>query len=137
MNVEKKKDGDSAVKLAVKVEPPEIAGEYRKVQDMFFREASIPGFRKGKVPRPVVMQKFGDGIKEEAKNACLRKFGQQAVKESGLEPVATPSATDVEFDPEKGMSFTVVVEVRPEFDLPKYKKLAIKGGDTTVKEEAV
>ena len=137
MNVEKKPDEGCTVKLIVKADAAEIADECKKVLNTFLREASIPGFRKGKVPLAVIQQKFADGIKQESEQACFRKLYPQALKEAAVEPIELTGVTDVLLDPATGFSFTAIVEVRPEFSLPKYKKLAVKAGDTTVKDEAV
>ena len=137
MNVEKKPDEGCTVKLIVKADAAEIADECKKVLNMFLREAAIPGFRKGKVPLAVIQQKFADGIKQESEQACFRKLYPQALKEAAVEPLELTGVTDVQLEPATGFSFTAIVEVRPEFSLPKYKKLAIKAGDTTVKDEAV
>ncbi len=137
MNVEKKPDEGCTVKLIVKADAAEIADECKKVLNTFLREAAIPGFRKGKVPLAVIQQKFADGIKQESEQACFRKLYPQAVKEAAVEPIELTGVTDVQLDPATGFSFTAIVEVRPEFSLPKYKKLAIKAGDTTVKDEVV
>ena len=135
MNVEKKPDEGCAVKLIVKADAAEIADECKKVLNTFLREASIPGFRKGKVPLAVIQQKFADGIKQESEQACFRKLYPQALKEAAVEPIELTGVTDVLLDPATGFSFTAIVEVRPEFSLPKYKKLPVKAGDTMVKDE--
>jgi len=137
MNVEKKADEGCVVKLIVKAEAAEIAAEYKQVLGTFLREASIPGFRKGKVPREVILQKFADGIKQESEQACFRKLYPEALKESGVNAVDLAGVTDVIFDPATGFSFTALVEVRPEFKLPKYKGLSLKAGDTEIKDDAV
>ena len=137
MNVEKKADEGCVVKLIVKAEAAEIAEEYKKVLNTYLREASIPGFRKGKVPLEVIKQKFADGLKQDSEQACFRKLYPTALKEAAIDPVDLAGVTDLAFDPATGFSFTALVEVRPEFSLPKYKKLAIKAGDTTVKDDAV
>ena len=137
MNVEKKPDEGCTVKLIVKADAAEIADECKKVLNTFLREASIPGFRKGKVPLAVIQQKFADGIKQESEQACFRKLYPQALKEAAVEPIDLTGVTDVLLDPATGFSFTAIVEVRPEFSLPKYKKLPVKAGDTTVMDEAV
>lgn len=137
MKVDKKADEGCIVKLSVKAEAAEIAAEYKKVLNTFLREASLPGFRKGKVPLAVIQQKFADGIKQEAQQACFQKLYPEAIKEAAIEAVELANVTDVLFDPATGFSFTAHVEVRPTFDLPKYKKLAIKAGELTVKDEMV
>ena len=137
MNVEKKADEGCVVRLIVKADAAEIAEDCKKVLNTYLREASIPGFRKGKVPLEVIKQKFADGLKQDSEQACFRKLYPQALKEAGIDPIELAGVTDLKLDPATGFSFTALVEVRPEFSLPKYKKLAIKAGDTTVKDDAV
>ena len=139
MKFEKKESSPCVVAPSVKADAEEIKGEYQKVLNVFLRQGVIPGFRKGKVPLPVIKQKFQQEIAQESQQACFRTFYPQALKESGLEEVAVnlQNVTDVLFAPETGFSFTAHVEVKPEFNLPKYKKLAIKSGDTSVSEEQV
>ena len=137
MKVEKKADEGCVVRLSVKADAAEIAADCKKVLDTFLREAAIPGFRKGKVPLAVIRQKFADGIRQESEQACFRRLYPQAVKEAEIDAVELVGVSDMALNPDTGISFTAMVEVRPEFSLPKYKKLAIKAGDTTVKEDAV
>ena len=137
MNVEKKADEGCVVRLIVKADAAEIAEDCKKVLNTYLREASIPGFRKGKVPLEVIKQKFADGLKQDSEQACFRKLYPQALKEAEIDPIELAGVTDLKLDPATGFSFTALVEVRPEFSLPKYKKLAIKTGDTTVKDDAV
>ena len=139
MKFEKKESSPCVIALSVATDAEEIKGEYQKVLNAFMRQGVIPGFRKGKVPLPVIKQKFQQEIADESKQACFRAFYPQALKESGLEEQAIDlqNVTDVLFSPETGFSFTAHVEVKPTFDLPKYKKLSLKKGDTSVSEEQV
>ena len=139
MKIEKKESSPCVVALSVKTDADEIKGEYQKVLNVFMRQGVIPGFRKGKVPLAIIKQKFQQEIAQESQQACFRAIYPQALKESGLEETAVnlQNVTDVLFVPETGFSFTALVEVKPTFDLPKYKKLALKKGDTSITEEQV
>ena len=139
MKFEKKESSPCVVALTVKADAEDIKGEYNKVLNAFMRQGVIPGFRKGKVPLQIIKQKFQQEIAQESQQACFRAFYPQALKESGLEEVAVTlqDVTDLLFTPETGFTFTALVEVKPDFDLPKYKKLALKKGDTSVSDEQV
>ena len=139
MKFEKKESSPCVIALSVSADAEEVKGEYQKVLNVFLRQGVIPGFRKGKVPLAIIKQKFQQEIADESKQACFRAFYPNALKESGLEEVAVnlQNVTDVLFAPETGFSFTALVEVKPTFDLPKYKKLSLKKGDTSVSEEQV
>lgn len=137
MKFETKESSPCVMALSVKAEADETKAPYQKVLNVFMREASIPGFRKGKVPLNIIKQKFQQEIARECQQACFSEFYPKALKESGLDAVNLQNVTDVLFTPETGFSCTALVEVRPTFDLPKYKKLAIKAGDTKVTDEQV
>ena len=137
MKFETKESSPCVIALSVKAEADEVQAEYKKVLNVFMREASIPGFRKGKVPLNIIKQKFQKEIAQECQQACFSEFYPKALKESGLDAVNLQNVTDVLFTPETGFSCTALVEVKPTFDLPKYKKLAIKAGDATVTDEQV
>ncbi len=137
MKFETKESSPCVMALSVKAEADETKAPYQKVLNVFMREASIPGFRKGKVPLNIIKQKFQQEIARECQQACFSEFYPKALKESGLDAVNLQNVTDVLFTPETGFSCTALVEVRPSFDLPKYRKLAIKAGDAKVTDEQV
>lgn len=137
MKFETKESSPCVMALSVKAEADETKAPYQKVLNVFMREASIPGFRKGRVPLNIIKQKFQQEIAHECQQACFSEFYPKALKESGLDAVNLQNVTDVLFTPETGFSCTALVEVKPTFDLPKYKKLAIKAGDATVTDEQV
>ena len=137
MKVEKKESSPCVLALSVTAEAEEIKEEYQKVLTAFIRNAVVPGFRKGRIPLPILKQKFQAEISQESQQACFHKLYPEALKEAGVEPLALQDVTDLSFSPETGFSFTALVEVRPVFDLPKYKKLSIKGGDVSVSDEQV
>ena len=137
MKFETKESSPCVMALSVKAEADETKAPYQKVLNVFMREASIPGFRKGKVPLNIIKQKFQQELAHECQQACFSEFYPKALKESGLDAVNLQNVTDVLFTPETGFSCTALVEVKPTFDLPKYKKLAIKAGDATVTDEQV
>ena len=137
MKVEKKESSPCVLELSVKAEADEVKEEYQKVLTAFIRNAVVPGFRKGKIPLPILKQKFQAEISQETQQACFRKLYPEALKEASVEPLMLQDVTDSSFSPETGFAFTVLVEVRPVFDLPKYKKLAIKPGDVSVSDDQV
>ena len=137
MKVEKKESSPCVLALTVTAEAAEIKEEYQKVLTAFIRNAIVPGFRKGKIPLTILKQKFEAEISQESQQACFRKLYPEALKEAAVEPLALQDVTDVSFSPETGFAFTALVEVPPKFDLPKYKKLALKAGDVSVSDEQV
>ena len=137
MKVEKKESNPCVLELSVKAEADEVKEEYQKVLTAFIKNAIVPGFRKGKTPLPIIKQKFQTEISQETQQACFHKLYPEALKEASVEPLSLQDVTELSFSPETGFAFTALVEVRPVFDLPKYKKLAIKPGDLSVSDDQV
>ena len=138
MKVEQKAEKNPCViSLTVKADAEEIKGEARKVLNTFIREAQIPGFRKGKVPVELVRKNFEKELQQETQGACFRAFYPKAVEESKLKVLALEGVTEMKLDEVAGMEFTALVEVRPEYKLPKYKGLAIEQKEAKVEEAAV
>lgn len=138
MKVEQKAEKNPCViSLTVKADAEEIKGEARKVLNTFIREAQIPGFRKGKVPVELIRKNFEKELQQETQGACFRAFYPKAVEESKLKVLALEGVTEMKLNEADGMEFTALVEVRPEYKLPKYKGLAIEQKDAKVEEAAV
>jgi trigger factor len=137
MKVEKKEKSPCVFELTVRADAEEIKADYKQVLNAFVREGVVPGFRKGKAPVDVIKRKFQAEIQQEAIQTCFRKFYPEAVKESGLDVLELDGLSEAVLTSETGFTFTAIVEVKPVFDLPKYKKLAIKKGDTAVTDEQV
>lgn len=91
------------------------------------KDLNVPGFRKGRMPRPVFNQKFGEEVLyEDALNIILPTAYEAAVAELGLEVVAQPKIDVVSM--EKGQDWTIKAEVvtKPEVKLGDYKDLAVE-----------
>ena len=90
---------------------------------------NIPGFRKGHAPKHVIEQRYGKGLFfEEALYLCAQEYyGEFLDKNKEVEPVARPRLDDksLKMD-DKGVTFAVVVTVRPEITLGQYKGLTVK-----------
>jgi trigger factor len=126
MKVESKASGPCRVKLIVKAEAPETRPDYEKVVAEVMQHGRLPGFRAGKIPRAVVERRFRADIDAEARGRLINRLFRQAAREQKLAVVAVIDVTDVIFSPATGISFTMLVDVAPEFTLPKYKKIPLR-----------
>ena len=102
------------------------------------KSISIPGFRKGKVPRKVMEQYFGESILyEDAINEVFPPAYDQAVKETGIEPVDRPELDIVQIGSGQDFIFTAEVTVKPEVDLGQYKGFEVDRVEYIVTDEEV
>ncbi|KAB1656831.1 trigger factor [Pseudoclavibacter chungangensis] len=130
------------VKLTINVEPAELKpyldGAYKTIAS----QIQIPGFRKGKVPAPIIDQRVGRAaVLEQAISDGLDAFYNQAVQENGVQPLGRPQA-DVTATPdvatlEGDLVIEVEVDVRPEFELPDYAGLTLEVDAAEVTDEDV
>lgn len=97
----------------------------------------LPGFRKGKIPRRLLEARFGKEIEADVKEALLSVSIGELVEDHKLDVVGAPKVAEVDFAPDKDLSFVVELEVRPHFDLPQYKGLEVQRELVQVKDEDV
>jgi trigger factor len=90
--------------------------------------ANVPGFRIGRAPRKVVENRFRDEVIEQVKSALLLDSLEQISQEERFTAISEPDfdLEAVEVPKEGPMTFEFTIEVRPEFDLPKWKGLTLK-----------
>lgn len=137
MKVDTKASGPCRLKLIVKAEAAETRPDYEEIVNEYVRHGRLPGFRPGKAPRQVVEQRYRADIDADVRSRLIGKFYRQAVQEQKLAAVAVVDVTDVIFSPETGISFVALVDVAPEFKLPKYKKIPLKIETPAVTDEQV
>lgn len=130
------------VKLRVEVDPAEA----KPVLDLAYthvgEQVTIPGFRKGKVPRKIIDQQVGrEPVMREFLEHALPTFYIRAVREHELAPISDPEFDEVEFDDveRNGLRFAATVEVRPRIDFSDedYKGLAVERPVADVSESEV
>jgi trigger factor len=119
--------GDSRVRVDVEVAPDAVEQEVGSAARTIGRDLKIPGFRKGKVPAEVVMQRVGrEAVLDEAVRRGLPGWYEQAVADARLATVGDPQL-DLPELPEKGspLQFTIEVAVRPKAEVGQYKGLEV------------
>lgn len=103
-------------------------------------QISVPGFRKGKLPKQLIEQRAGfDYIVEASLNDALNDYYAQALGENELSPLAQPEL-DVQSQPstenrEADVKLTITVTVRPEIELPNYEGLEVEVDEVEVTAE--
>jgi trigger factor len=117
-------------KLTITVAPDELKPSITHAYGHIAEQVSIPGFRKGKVPPPIIDQRVGRGaVLEHAVNEGLDTFYRQAVEETDLRPLGQPSADIAEWPEASDFSgdlvLSIEVDIRPEIELPKYEGIEL------------
>ena len=138
MSVQVEKLEKNMAKLTVEVPAEEVE---KALQAAYMKEKnkiSIPGFRKGKVPRAMIEKMYGAAVfYEEAANILIQDNYAAAMEESKEDIVSRPTIDVVQIESGKPFIFTAEVAVRPEVTLGKYKGVQVTKIDTTVTDEEV
>lgn len=137
MKVDTQASGACRMKLIVKAEAAETRQEYEEIVSLYVNQGRLPGFRQGKAPRAIVERQYRREIDSDVRSRLIGMFYRRALTEAKITAVAVVDVTDVIFSPETGISFVAVVDVAPEFKLPKYKKIPLKEETPTVTNEQV
>ena len=138
MSVQVENLDKNMVKLTIEVPAEElekaIDAAYKKQKN----QISIPGFRKGKVPRAMVEKMYGvEVFYEDAANTLMQQNYPSAVEESGVDIVSRPSIDVVQIEKGKPFIYTAEVAVRPEVTLGKYMGVTVTKIDTSVSDDEV
>ena len=130
------------VKLSLSVTPEELRPSIEHAYSHLAESMNIPGFRKGKVPPPIIDQRVGRGeVLNHAVSDCLDKFYRQAIEEQKIRPLGRPEADVTELpnvtDFSGELKITVEVDVRPDFEIPALDGLTLTVDAVQVSDEEV
>ncbi|MCI4137919.1 trigger factor [Bacillus vallismortis] len=132
-----KQEGNEGV-LTVEVDAETFKTALDDAFKKVVKQVSIPGFRKGKIPRGLFEQRFGvEALYQDALDILLPVEYPKAVEEAGIEPVDRPEIDVEKIEKGESLIFTAKVTVKPEVKLGEYKGLGIEKDDATVTDEDV
>ena len=125
-------------KLTIEVSAEDLEKALESAYQKQKKQISVPGFRKGKVPRAIIEKMYGvDVFYEDAANALMQQNYAAAVDESGIDIVSRPTVDVVQIEKGKPFIFTAEVAVKPEVTLGKYMGVTVTKIDTSVSDEEV
>ena len=124
---------NNMAKLTVEVPAAELDKALDTAYNRQKKSISLPGFRKGKVPRAMVEKMYGAEVfYEDAANILLQQTYPDAYDESGLDIVSQPTIDVVQLEKGKDFIYTAEVALKPEVKLGKYKGVSVTKADTKV-----
>jgi trigger factor len=130
---------DSRVRVDVQVAPDEVQASVQRKARELGRELKLPGFRKGKVPAPLVLQRLGrEAVLDEAVRDGLPGWYADAIRAAEIVPVGDPSI-DLGELPEQGapLAFSIEIGVLPTAELGEYRGLEVGRREPAVAQEQI
>ncbi|MCH5281503.1 MAG: trigger factor [Lachnospiraceae bacterium] len=138
MSVKVEKLEKNMAKLTIEVPAEELEKATEAAYQKNKNSISVPGFRKGKVPKAMIEKMYGKGVfLEEAANSLIPSAYEKAYDECGEEIVSSPEIDVVTLVPGQAFVFTATVALKPEITLGKYKGVKIDKVESEVTEEEV
>ena len=126
MDVSIKEINSYTKEMTVALQWNELSDDFDKFIGKFGKKIKMPGFRPGKVPRPVLLKQFLPLIESEFVEDNVQKYYLEALREKEILPVNKAQIKDVHFHNKEHFNFTAVFEVEVEVELPELKKKSIK-----------
>ncbi len=136
MSLQVEKLENNKAKLTIEVSAEEFDAAIEKAYQKNKGKMSVPGFRKGKVPRQMIEKMYGTGVfYEDAANELIPEAYAKELENCDEEIVSQPTIDVVQIEKGKPFIFTAVVALKPEVTLGKYKGLKIEKATAEVTDD--
>ena len=112
-------------RLKVALPEAQIKGEVDQRVQKMAKTISMPGFRPGKVPTRVVMQRYGKQLRDEVVGELVQTSFRDAIEKEQLRPASTPQIDEINAEPGSGVEYEARFEVYPEVSLPEMGSLEV------------
>lgn len=137
MNIRVDESGPCRREVHVEVPVERVRTAFDDVLSAYAKMAKVPGFRPGRAPKELIRKRFQKEIAGEVKERLIPEGYQAAVKQEKLETIAVLDVREQSLEEGSPFSFSVVLDVAPQFTLPTYRGLALAGQKAEVKDEDV
>lgn len=112
--------------LRFEVDAAAVDKAIEEVAATYQRQAQLPGFRRGKAPRHLIIRTFNQEIEAEARRKLISDAFHEGVREQNLRPLGQPDIEEIQFGRGQPLQFAATLETAPDFELPDYKSLPVK-----------
>ncbi len=137
MNLSVRSTGTWQHTLDIEVPVEEVERRLEEVARQLQRRASLPGFRKGRVPLDMVRQHYAEAVEQEFLESFVPRLTGEAIEQSKLAPIVTPVVRNLRFTPGQPLRFEAGIEVRPEVEAKDYLGIPVRRHAHAVDDAAV
>jgi len=128
---------ESVSEIQITLTPAEYAGSLEKSVNDEIKKISLPGFRKGKVPKTTIGKLYGESLRYQASEKVATDTFYKYVEDNKIYVYGTPKITEFDFKPEANLVYKVQYEHTPNVVLRQYKGLEIEVDDFAVTDKMV
>lgn len=137
MNIRIEKAGPCRREVHIEVPADHVRIAFDEVASSYSRHAKIPGFRPGRAPRDLIRRRFQKEIADDVKERLISEGYQAALKQEKFTTVAVLDVREQGLDEGQAFSFSLVLDIAPEIELPAYKGIALTRNVAEVTEKDV
>lgn len=123
--------------LRFEVEASVVDAAFEEITSDVQRQAQLPGFRRGKAPRHLILRSYAAEIESEARRKLISDAFRKGVEQEKIRPVTTPDIEEIQFGKGQTLQFAATIETAPEFELPDYKGIPVRRQVAMVTEEDI
>ncbi len=124
-------------KVTVTLPVDVVQSQLNRAYDKLKKESKMKGFRRGKVPRSIIVKQYKPQVEGETSEKLVQENYFNVIEKEGIDPVVHPDIKSVKFNDDGSFTFVADVDIRPEFELGEYKGLEVEKVEVLVTEEEV
>ncbi|NOR23249.1 MAG: trigger factor [Desulforhopalus sp.] len=124
-------------KITVTLPEDSVQPKLNQAYDKLKKETKMKGFRRGKVPRSVIVKHYKAQVEGETGEKLVQDNYFDAIEKNGVDPIVHPDVKEIKYNEDGSFTFVAEVDVRPEFELAEYKGLEVEKEDIIVTDEEV
>lgn len=137
MNVDIEKIGNLSRKITVTLPTETVQAKLNEAYDKLKKEVKLKGFRRGKVPRAIILKNFKAQVEGETSEKLVQDNYFTAIEKEGIDPIVHPDIKSVKYNDDGSFTFVAEIDIRPEVTLGQYKGLEVEKVEVLVTDEEV
>ena len=124
-------------RINVEIDAEEVTKKLDQAYKEFSKRVKVRGFRPGKAPRKVLEQYYGKQIVDDVKSDLIKESFSKVMEDTKLFPLGSPSIEDEVISPGENFRYTILMEVRPDFELKDYMGISVEKEILNISEDDV
>ncbi|HIQ38007.1 MAG TPA: trigger factor [Desulfocapsa sulfexigens] len=124
-------------KITITLPKEGVQKQLEKAYGKLQREAKMKGFRRGKVPRTVIIRTYQGQVQAEIGEKLVQESYFDAIEKEKIDPVVHPDISDPVFNEDGTFTFVANIDIRPEFELAEYKGIEVEKVDSEISDAAI